>query len=124
MHTFSYQLTYAKARAASPYVFASWGKTGHIGEAKGTMKHVSTAAGLYIKRHDLRRTFEDAASACNISGDQRRQLLNHLANDVHGRSYANNPDPKVLAAADDAVHIQDGRIVSVERGRTPAEVRN
>jgi putative ABC transport system ATP-binding protein len=30
-------------------------------------------------------------------------------------------DPKVLDEADDAIHIQDGRIVSVERRRVPTE---
>lgn len=93
-----------EARAASPYVFASWGvKSGHITEAKGTMARVSEVAGVPIKRHDLRRSFEDAATACRVSDDQRRQLLNHLASDVHGQSYANNPDPKVLAAGVEAV---------------------
>lgn len=88
-----------EARAGSPYVFASWGKVGHIGEARGTMDAVSEVAGVRVTRHDLRRTLEDVAAACHVSDDQRRQLLNHLASDVHGRSYANNPDPKVLAAA-------------------------
>lgn len=87
------------AREASPYVFASWGKCGHITEAKGTMTAVSNVAGIDLGRHDLRRTLEDVASACHVSDDQRRQLLNHLASDVHGQHYANNPDPKVLAAA-------------------------
>ncbi len=31
--------------------------------------------------------------------DQRRQLLNHLANDVQGQNYANNPDPALLMPA-------------------------
>jgi integrase len=93
-----------EGRTASPYVFASWGvKTGHITEAKGTMAAVSEVAAVPITRHDLRRTFEDAATACRVSDDQRRQLLNHLASDVHGQSYANNPDPKVLAAGVEAV---------------------
>lgn len=88
------------ARQASPYVFASWGKkTGHITEAKGVMDAVSEIAGVRLGRHDLRRTFEDVASLCGISDDQRRQLLNHLASDVHGQHYANNPDPKLLSAA-------------------------
>lgn len=92
-----------QAREGSPYVFASWGKAGHITEAKGVMEAVSEVAGVPIKRHDLRRTLDDIAGACMIDGDKRRQLLNHLASDVHGQSYANNPDPKVLADAVEAV---------------------
>lgn len=85
------------------HVFASWGKCGHITEAKGTMDAVSEAAGLRVTRHDLRRTLDDVAGACMISGDQRRQLLNHLAADVHGQHYSNNPDPKALARAVESV---------------------
>lgn len=36
---------------------------------------------------------------CNIDYDKRRQLLNHLASDVHGMAYANNPDPTALLPA-------------------------
>lgn len=88
-----------EAREASPYVFATWSALGHLTEAKGTMAAVSKVAGVKLGRHDLRRTFEDVASICGISDDKRRQLLNHLASDVHGRHYANNPDPKLLAFA-------------------------
>ncbi len=91
------------AREASPYVFASWGKTGHIMDADGVMAAVSEVAGKRIVRHDLRRTLDDVAGACMVDGDKRRQLLNHLASDVHGQSYANNPDPEVLADAVEAV---------------------
>lgn len=92
-----------EARKTSPYVFASWGKVGHIGEARGTMTAVSQVAGVPLGRHDLRRTFEDVAGACLISGDQRRQLLNHISGDVHSLHYANNPDPKALAGAVEAI---------------------
>lgn len=93
-----------EAREGSPYVFASWGvKTGHITEAKGTMKAASEVAGCALKRHDLRRTFEDVAGACMVNGDQRRLLLNHVGGDVHQRAYANNRSTKVLAAAVEAV---------------------
>lgn len=92
-----------EARKASHYVFASWGKVGHITEARGTMQAVSEVAGLSLGRHDLRRTFEDVAGACMVSGDQRRQLLNHISGDVHSLHYANNPDPKALAGAVEAI---------------------
>jgi integrase len=93
-----------EAREDSPYVFASWGKKSpHLTEAKGTMLHVSAVAGLHLTPHDLRRTFEDVAGACMISGDQRRILLNHMSGDVHARHYANSQDPKALARAVNAI---------------------
>lgn len=91
------------ARTANPYVFASWGKKGHITEAKGTMLAVSAVAGLHLTPHSLRRTLDDVAGVCRVGDDQRRQLLNHLASDVHGQHYGNNPDPKVLADAVDRI---------------------
>lgn len=109
-------------RERSPYVFASWGKLGHIGEARSTMDAVSEAAGVRVTRHDLRRTLEDVATLCHVSDDQRRQLLNHLASDVHGQHYANNPDPKTLAVAvqriadwieEQAVIASTGNVVSL-----------
>ncbi len=86
-------------REDSPYVFASWGESGHIDQANAVMAAVSKVAGLRITRHDLRRTLDDIAGACMADGNQRRQLLNHLASDVHERSYSNNPDPEVLRDA-------------------------
>ncbi|KLU27673.1 hypothetical protein EOS_03430 [Caballeronia mineralivorans PML1(12)] len=81
------------------HVFASWGKTGHITEARATMDALSAIAGMHLTPHDLRRTFEDIGKACGVDADQRRQLLNHLPSDVHGKHYDNNPDPRILAPA-------------------------
>lgn len=88
-------------RETSGYVFPSWGKAGHITAAQAVMEAVSKVAGMTITIHDLRRTFDDVAMECRIDSDQRRQLLNHLAADVHARHYSNNP--KSLAPAVEAV---------------------
>lgn len=77
-------------REESDFVFSSWGRTGYITDARATMDAVAEAAATPITFHDLRRTFEDVAAECRIDSDQRRQLLNHLAADVHARHYANN----------------------------------
>lgn len=98
----------------NPYVFASWGKkSGHIGDPRGIMERVSEIAGLHLSLHDLRRTADDVAKVCKVDSDERRQLLNHLSTDVHGRHYANNPDPSALAPAVQAMHawiVEQGRI--------------
>lgn len=88
-------------RETSDYVFPSWGKAGYITDARAVMEAVSKVAGMTITIHDLRRTFDDVAMECRIDSDQRRQLLNHLAADVHARHYSNNP--KSLAPAVEAV---------------------
>lgn len=89
------------ARESSDYVFPSWGKAGYITDARAVMEAVSKVAGMTITIHDLRRTYDDVAMECRIDSDQRRQLLNHLAADVHARHYSNNP--KSLAPAVEAV---------------------
>jgi integrase len=90
-------------RERSAYVFPSWGKAGYITDARATMQAVSEVAGLHLGLHDLRRTADDVATICGIDADVRRQLLNHIDTDVHGRHYANNLDHDALADAVEAI---------------------
>jgi integrase len=88
----------------SEYVFpAIRGNTGHMKDPRAMWEKVSKVAGLHLSNHDMRRTFEDISQAVGIDGDTRRQLENHLSNDVHGRHYANNPDPATLLPALEAI---------------------
>ena len=87
-------------RKGNNYVFpAVRGNRGHMGDPRALFKKVSEVAGVHLHPHALRRTFEDVAQIVGVDSDKRRQLLNHLASDVHGQSYANNPDPSVLLPA-------------------------
>ncbi|MFD1217133.1 tyrosine-type recombinase/integrase [Microbulbifer celer] len=82
------------------YVFpALRGRKGYLSDPRALFKKVSEVAGVHLHPHALRRTFEDVAQLVGIDSDKRRQLLNHLASDVHGQNYANNPDPGVLMPA-------------------------
>lgn len=82
------------------YVFpAMRGKKGYLSDPRALFKTVSEVAEVHLHPHALRRTFEDIAQLVGVDSDKRRQLLNHLANDVHGQNYANNPDPAVLMPA-------------------------
>lgn len=91
---------YAERLKGSNYVFpAVCGKKGYISDPRDVLEKISEIAGVHIHPHALRRTFEDIAQLCQIDSDQRRQLLNHLASDVHAMSYANNPDPAILLPA-------------------------
>lgn len=102
-------LTLLKRRHAArtkgnDYVFpALRGKKGHVGDPRAMFKRVSETAGTHLHPHALRRTFEDVAQTVGVDSDKRRQLLNHLASDVHGAAYANNPDPAVLMPAMEAI---------------------
>ncbi len=91
---------HAERIKGNDYVFpAVRGKKGYLSDPRALFKKVSEVAGEHLHPHALRRTFEDVAQTVGVDSDQRRQLLNHLANDVHGQNYANNPDPAVLMPA-------------------------
>lgn len=82
------------------YVFHSIAsKKGFLTDPRSILKKVSSICETHIHPHALRRTFDDIALICKVDSDIRRQLLNHMANDVHGVSYTNNPDPSVLLPA-------------------------
>lgn len=90
----------AAKQGDNPYVFpAVRGKTKYISDVRAVLKKVEAMTGVKTKPHDLRRTFDDIAQEVNVDPDKRRQLLNHVASDVHGRSYSNNPDPRSLLKA-------------------------
>lgn len=86
------------------YVFpAVRGDSGHMKDPRAMWEKVSEVAGLHLSNHDMRRTFEDVAKIVGIDGDTSRQLENHKASDVHGKHYANNPDPASLLPALEAI---------------------
>lgn len=91
-------------RLDSKFVFpAVRGKCPHMISTSSLFARISAVAGEHQTNHNLRRTFEDICQYCGVDGDRRRQLLNHLASDVHGKAYANNPDPEELLSAVQAV---------------------
>lgn len=74
----------------SPWVFPSWGKTGHIAEARAPMELVSTVAGKHLSIHDCRRTFSNVAMReCRIGKFETDLLTGHKPNgdDVTARAY-------------------------------------
>jgi integrase len=113
---------------AEEYVFASSGKkTKYMTDARATMEAVSKAAGCHITPHDFRRTLEDIAKAVRVDPDERRQLLNHLADGVHQAAYSNNPEPEVLRPGVEAIakFITDAAAVAEaqERGENVVALR-
>jgi integrase len=81
-----------------PYVFSSWGKAGHIAEARGVLGKVSQAIGTDITAHDLRRTFRAIAGECRIELWRTKLLMNHkMSGDVTINSYTETSDLRYLS---------------------------
>lgn len=81
-------LTTRQRIKGSPYVFTSWGKSGHIRDPRDTMKNVSAIAGLKLSPHDLRRTFTTIGIAsCGIDLFKVELLTKHVPKSVTERHY-------------------------------------
>ncbi len=52
-----------------------------------------------VSCHDFRRTLVDLARACGVDADDRRKLLTHAPEGVHGVNYDNDESPEALRAA-------------------------
>jgi integrase len=91
-------LTTRQRVSGSPYVFASWGKSGHIKDPRDTMKRVSEVAGSSITPHDLRRTFTTVGVAtCGIDLHKIELLTNHVPKTVTARHYLETSHLQYLA---------------------------
>jgi integrase len=74
--------------SGSPFVFTSWGKSGHIVSPRDIMEKVSKVAGTKITPHDLRRTFTTIGIAnCGIDLHKIELLTNHVPKGVTARHY-------------------------------------
>lgn len=74
----------------SPFVFPSWGKTGHITDVRAPMELVSDLVGKHLSLHDLRRTFTNIAMReCLIEKFRTDLLTGHkpAQDDVTSRNY-------------------------------------
>lgn len=72
----------------SPFVFTSWGATGHLKDPRDMMKKVSGVAGTKITPHDLRRTFITfGVTECGIDLHKIELLTNHVPKGVTAKHY-------------------------------------
>ena len=74
----------------SPFVFASWGKNGHIADARSPMVLVSQIARKHLSLHDCRRSFSNyAMRECRIGKFETDMLTGHKpsAEDITARAY-------------------------------------
>jgi integrase len=74
-----------EAADASPWVFPSFGRKGHIVETKTFTARVTERSGVEFTLHDLRRTFITVAESLDIPHYALKRLLNHrVGGDVTG----------------------------------------
>jgi integrase len=72
----------------SPYVFTSWGASGHLKDPRDTMKKVSGVAGTKITPHDVRRSFTTFGVAnCGVDLHKIELLTNHVPKGVTAKHY-------------------------------------
>lgn len=82
----------------TPYVFASWGDSGHITVARRVTNRISSIIGTDISAHDLRRTFRSIAGECHIELWRCKLLMNHkMSGDVTVHSYTETADVRYLS---------------------------
>jgi integrase len=82
---------------ASQYVFPSWGKTGHITDARGILGKLAATAGLNVTRHDLRRTYTAIAIKCGVEMWKAELLTGHVPQTVTLKHYTETSDLRYLA---------------------------
>jgi integrase len=82
----------------TPYVFASWGSTGHITVARRVTDKISSAIGTLVSVHDLRRTFVAIANASGVDFWKVKLLMGHkMAGDVTIHHYSETEDLRYLS---------------------------
>lgn len=114
----------AKRRARVEHLLDAVGLTGHAGKRPGQLsggqrQRVAIARALAHKPQ-LVLADEPTANLDSRTGAEIIALMRSMQQRLHVSFVFSSHDPKVLEAADDAVHIQDGRITSIERRLAPA----
>ncbi|MCB1378979.1 MAG: integrase family protein [Alphaproteobacteria bacterium] len=94
------------------FVFASWGKTGHITDARAPLRRFAKHIGMAgLSDHDLRRTFiHVGAEGCDLDVAKLELLTNHMPQGVTQKHYLKTGDlrgyHRVVARIGDFVELE------------------
>jgi putative ABC transport system ATP-binding protein len=89
------------------------------GQLSGGQRQRVAIARALARKPELVLADEPTANLDSKTGADIIMLMRKLQQQHHVSFVFSSHDPKVLEAADDAVHIQDGRITSIERRGGP-----
>lgn len=94
------------------------------GQLSGGQRQRVAIARALARKPQIVLADEPTANLDSKTGSEIIELMRGMQQREHVSFIFSSHDPKVLEAADDAVHIQDGRITSIERRQETAEARS
>ena len=118
----------AKRRDRVEKLLEAVGLTAHArklpGQLSGGQRQRVAVARALVRRPHLVLADEPTANLDSKTGAEIIELMRSMQQQHHVSFIFSSHDPKVLEAADDAVHIHDGRITSIERRLDAGKVRS